>query len=79
MKNFILALWIVCSCFVLNAQEKSKKETLDSFIKLIEKSHSTLCDSAFYVVKNSNDNGLRLELQSFDITPIYKIFYSTTI
>ena len=73
MKRLILVLGAVCSCFVLNAQETSKKEVFNSSIKLIEKSHSTLSDSAFFVVKNTDENGLRLELQSFEKTSIYQV------
>ena len=70
MKKAILFLSIVCFCFVLKGQETNKNEVFNKVVQLIETAHSTLSDSAFYLVKNSDNNGLRLVLQSIVKTAI---------
>ncbi|PCI99011.1 MAG: hypothetical protein COB15_04940 [Flavobacteriales bacterium] len=70
MKKAILFLSIVCFCFVLKGQETNKKEVFNKVVQLIETAHSTLSDSSFYIVKNSDNNGLRLALQSIVKTAI---------
>ena len=70
MKQSILFLSIICFCSVIKGQETNKKEVFNKVVQLIETAHSTLSDSAFYLVKNSDNNGLRLVLQSIVKTAI---------
>ena len=70
MKQSILFLSIICFCSVIKGQETNKKEVFNKVVQLIETAHSTLSDSSFYIVKNPDENALRLSLQSIEKTPI---------
>ena len=65
MKKILLLFTLSCS-FNIQAQEISKKESFDSIISLIKKSHSNLDPNALYVIADFDNIAVTININNTD-------------